>query len=336
MRLILASQSPRRREMLALMGYDYEVVVSDADEHVPPCEPGAFVEKLALRKASVVYAAHPDCCVVGADTVVYLDGNIIGKPEDEADAFRILRTLSGRTHTVYTGVSVLAKAQSILFHDAAEVTFAPLSDVEIRSYIATGEPLDKAGAYGIQGPGSLLVERLEGCYFTIIGMPNPKLYRALRAVGVLPCWMERQEHMQCTVSPLGALGHYKYVVALSEYKGKLLLSRHKARQTWETQGGHIEPGETPLDAMRRELFEESGAAEFELFPVCDYRVERGADASNGVLFAARIQRLAPLPESEISEVRAFGALPGTLTYPDITPHLLAEARRQGYFSFLEG
>ena len=154
MRLILASQSPRRREMLALMGYEYEVILSDADEHVPPCEPGEFVEKLALRKASAVFGSHRDCCVVGADTIVYLDGAIIGKPKDETEAFQTLRLLSGRTHTVYTGVSVLTHSQSILFHDTAEVTFCPLSDAEIRAYIETGEPLDKAGAYGIQGPGT--------------------------------------------------------------------------------------------------------------------------------------------------------------------------------------
>ena len=97
MRLILASQSPRRREMLALMGYAYEVILSEADEHVPPCEPGEFVEKLALRKASAVFDSHQDCCVIGADTIVYLDGSIIGKPKDETEAFQTLRLLSGRT-----------------------------------------------------------------------------------------------------------------------------------------------------------------------------------------------------------------------------------------------
>ena len=466
MRLILASQSPRRREMLALMGYAYEIVVSDADEHVPPCAPAEFVERLALRKAEAVFASYGDCCVVGADTIVYLDGSIIGKPADASDAFRILRTLSGRTHTVYTGVAVLSGTRRIVFHDAAEVTFAPLSDEEIHAYIATGEPLDKAGAYGIQGPGSLLVERLEGCYFTIIGMPNPKLYRALRSVGILPEWMENYVKMAllprdkfdvsnlsalielsdeafnplanaaltwiqdmnwpvapimlsvlrkheailadpisevfsgndfiwqvnimnelfpllslktqkalysiiaqiaeripaqdedeaelihlaraalknkfgqkvgpcCTVSPLGSLENYKYVVVLSEYKGRLLLSRHRERATWETQGGHIEPGETPLQAARRELFEESGAKKFDLIPICDYCVKRNEGAASGVVFAARIVRLAQLPESEIAEVCTFDALPDALTYPDITPYLFSEARRQGLFSFME-
>lgn len=229
MRLILASQSPRRREMLSLMGYDYEIIVSDADEHVPPCAPGEFVEKLALRKADAVFASHRDCCVIGADTVVYLDGQIIGKPEDKADAFRILRMLSGRTHTVYTGVAVLTDTQRIVFHDAAEVTFSPLSDEEICAYISTGEPLDKAGAYGIQGPGSLLVERLEGCYFTVIGMPNPKLYRALRSVGVLPKWMENYVEM-------ALLPRDKFDVsnlsALMELSDEAFIPLAKAALTW--------------------------------------------------------------------------------------------------------
>ena len=192
MRLILASQSPRRREMLALMDYEYEVIVSDANEDVPPCTPAEFVEKLAERKAEAVFSSHEDCCVIGADTIVYLDGSIIGKPKDRDDAFRILSLLSGRTHTVYTGVAILANGKRHLFHDETEVTFAPLSPEEIRAYIGTGEPLDKAGAYGIQGPGSLLVERINGSYFNVIGMPNQRLYKALREFGVYPRWMKAE------------------------------------------------------------------------------------------------------------------------------------------------
>ena len=164
MRLILASQSPRRREMLALMDYEYEVIVSDANEDVPPCAPAEFVEKLAERKAEAVFSSHEDCCVIGADTIVYLDGSIIGKPKDRDDAF----------------------------HDETDVTFAALSPEEIRAYIGTGEPLDKAGAYGIQGPGSLLVERVNGSYFNVIGMPNEKLYRALKEFGIYPRWMRTE------------------------------------------------------------------------------------------------------------------------------------------------
>ena len=188
MELILASASPRRREMLELMGYAFTVVPSMADEHIPPCPPKDYVEALALAKACEVAARRPDCCVVGSDTIVYLDGSILGKPADEDDAFRILSLLSGRTHTVYTGVAVLSQGRRTVFHDRTDVTFHPLSPEEIRAYIRTGEPMDKAGAYGIQGPGSALVERVEGCYFTVIGMPNPRLYRALMEHGVLPGW----------------------------------------------------------------------------------------------------------------------------------------------------
>lgn len=188
MELILASASPRRREMLELMGYDFSVIPSRAEENIPLCPPGAYVEALALAKAREVSSAHPDCCVVGSDTIVYLDSAIIGKPRDKEDAFRILSLLSGRTHRVYTGVAILAEGKQTIFHDHTDVTFSPLAPEEIRAYIGTGEPLDKAGAYGIQGPGSALVARVEGCYFTVIGMPNPLLYGALREFGVLPRW----------------------------------------------------------------------------------------------------------------------------------------------------
>lgn len=129
--------------------------------------------------------------------------------------------------------------------------------------------------------------------------------------------------MTCKTYPVGTLKQYKYVVTLSEYRGKILLSRHKERDTWETQGGHIEPGETALDAARRELFEESGAAEFEIEPLCDYGagVEGTDDWANGMVFHAVIQSLGPLPESEMAETRLFDALPENLTYPGITPVL---------------
>ncbi len=186
MDLILASKSPRRRELFELIGLPFTPVVSPADEDIPFTDPGTYVERLALRKAEPVFAQHPQACVVGADTIVWLDDTIIGKPRDAQDADRILHALSGRTHTVYTGLAVLAPGSRQILHDTTRVTFRKLEDWEIRAYIHTGEPLDKAGAYGIQGLGAILVERVEGCYFTVIGLPIPRLYQALLKLGIRP------------------------------------------------------------------------------------------------------------------------------------------------------
>lgn len=125
----------------------------------------------------------------------------------------------------------------------------------------------------------------------------------------------------CNVYPLDTLRSYKYVVVLSRYQGKYLLSRHKKRTTWETQGGHIEPGETPLQAARRELFEESGAVRYQIQPLFDYRAGDPWGESNGVVFMAEIQELGPIPQSEMAEVKAWELLPENLTYPAITPVL---------------
>ena len=142
--------------------------------------------------------------------------------------------------------------------------------------------------------------------------------------------------MHSEVKPLGSYESYKYVVILSQYDGKLLLSRHRARDTWETQGGHIEPGETPLQAAKRELYEESGATEYAIEPLFDYAAgdivgKTPGKWAAGVVFFARIAALSPLPESEMAEVRTFDTLPENVTYPLITPTLWAEARRRGYF-----
>lgn len=133
------------------------------------------------------------------------------------------------------------------------------------------------------------------------------------------------QDMGCKTYPLGELEDYKYVVVLSCYQGKILLSRHRERQTWETQGGHIEPGETPLDAAKRELYEESGALEYAIRPLCDYRAwnEETGRGANGVVFAAEIEMLGPMPESEMAETRQFDTLPEEITYPEITPVLFA-------------
>lgn len=127
--------------------------------------------------------------------------------------------------------------------------------------------------------------------------------------------------MTCNTYGLGTLEHYKFVVIFSEFQGKLLLSRHRARTTWETQGGHIEPGETPLEAAKRELYEESGAADFDITPLCDYRAGDQQSGANGMVFTAVIKALKPLPESEMAEIRQFDTLPENITYPAITPVL---------------
>lgn len=127
--------------------------------------------------------------------------------------------------------------------------------------------------------------------------------------------------MECAVHPLYELKEYKYVVVLSRYHGKLLLSRHRERDTWETQGGHIEPGETPLEAARRELHEESGAVEFAITPLCDYFAGDEVSHANGMVFAAEVKSLGPLPQSEMAQTALFDQLPKNLTYPDITPKL---------------
>ena len=129
--------------------------------------------------------------------------------------------------------------------------------------------------------------------------------------------------MICHTYPLGQKAPYKYVVVLSKYQGKILLSRHKDRTTWETQGGHIEPGETPLEAARRELYEESGAVDFDIRPVFDYWAGDDNGGASGQVFAAEIRVLAPLPNSEMAEVRAFDEIPPNVTYPAITPEIFA-------------
>ena len=133
--------------------------------------------------------------------------------------------------------------------------------------------------------------------------------------------------MRCKTYETGTLKNYKYVVILSEYQGKILLSQHKNRTTWETQGGHIEPGETPMEAARRELFEESGALEFEIEPLCDYWAGTPEDWANGMVFRAVIQKLGPMPQSEMARVQTFEHLPGNLTYPAITPVLFDYLRQ---------
>ena len=184
-RIILASQSPRRRELLALVGIPHEVRPADLDETVWPGEiPEAHAERLARSKAEAIAAREPGAVVIGADTIVVLDGDILGKPNDEADAAATLRRLSGRTHTVHTAVAVARDGHTVSGVESVEVTFRPLTDTQIETYIATGEPMDKAGAYGIQGYGAVIVERVHGDYFAVMGLALGRLVALLERVGV--------------------------------------------------------------------------------------------------------------------------------------------------------
>lgn len=139
---------------------------------------------------------------------------------------------------------------------------------------------------------------------------------------------DKGKQLKSRIFPLNTLTNYKYVVVCSFYGGRLVLSRHKQRATWETQGGHIEPGETPLDAAKRELFEEGGITDAELFPVCDYLGYDLESQANGVVFLARVRSIASLPESEMAEIQMFDELPKELTYPNVTPTLMDEAAKR--------
>jgi len=181
--VILASGSPRRQELLRLIVPEYLCVPAKGGETVPDGTPwDEAPEFLARRKALEVAAERPDDLVIGADTVVALDGELLGKPRDEADAFRMLKALSGRKHLVLTGVASAERGEVRSFTQTTEVEFYLLSDELIRSYIATGEPMDKAGAYGIQGKGCVLVKAIHGDYYNVVGFP---LAETARLIGLL-------------------------------------------------------------------------------------------------------------------------------------------------------
>jgi septum formation protein len=172
--LILASASPRRRELLAQAGFTFEVRAAHLNEDPRPEEdPIAYVTRLAREKAQAVFDAawNAEAVVLGADTTVTLDNHMLGKPEDAADAARMLRLLSGRTHRVITGVAVVTARRVEVAAEVTGVRFRTLSDEEIAAYVATGEPMDKAGAYGIQGRAARWIPRVEGCYFNVVGLP---------------------------------------------------------------------------------------------------------------------------------------------------------------------
>lgn len=185
-KIILASGSPRRKELLGLFGLPFECVSAVGEEKTDgfsSCE--ALTESLARQKALEVAAfQEPGTVVIGADTLVELDGVKLGKPEDAEDAFRMLRALSGRAHRVCTGLCCVKDDTVLSGVEITEVFFRKLSDEEIRAYIATGEPMDKAGAYGIQGRASLFTEGIRGDYYTVMGLPVCRLGRMLAELGV--------------------------------------------------------------------------------------------------------------------------------------------------------
>lgn len=216
MKIVLASASPRRRELLSSLGVDYTVLASGVEEKVTETEPYKVVEQLSAQKAgdvlqkllttagenpdvpirdngenpdAPIWDGGEDLLVIGADTIVALDGQILGKPADEGDAAKMLRLLSGRGHQVYTGVTLYHHSQGKTlqrtFYECTQVHFSPMTEEEINWYISTGEPMDKAGAYGIQGLGSRFVRAIEGDYSNVVGLPVSRLYQELKALEVL-------------------------------------------------------------------------------------------------------------------------------------------------------
>ena len=186
MEIILSSGSPRRRELLGLCCPDFRVEVSGADERVDEVlSPEELVARLAEKKAAEVAAHFPEAVVIGSDTVVELDGEILGKPHDPDEAVSMLRRLSGREHRVHTAVQILSPLGSRSLVSTAEVSFAPMTDREIDWYVSTCEPMDKAGAYGIQGYACRYITGIRGDYYTVMGLPVQQLYCALRDLGIL-------------------------------------------------------------------------------------------------------------------------------------------------------
>lgn len=181
--LILASQSPRRRELLARAGFVFEVRVPGVEELRQDDEtPAAYVERLARDKASAVDCAAGDW-ILAADTTVVIDHHVLEKPVSHADAARMLRLLSGRVHEVLTGICIRHAGRLWSAVESTRVTFSPLSEHEIDAYVASGEPMDKAGAYAIQGLASRFIPAVEGCYLNVVGLPVSRVYRMLREAG---------------------------------------------------------------------------------------------------------------------------------------------------------
>ena len=182
-RVILASGSPRRQELLKFVIPEFDVIPSGAPEEADG-HPSRRVVELALVKANDIAAQHPDALVIGADTLVAIRGQVLGKPQDEQEAIAMVRMLSGRTHKVYTGLALISEGKARTACCVTRVTFAHMSEAEIHAYVATGESLDKAGAYGIQGYAVKYIRGIRGCYYNVMGLPLHTLYRMLNEPGL--------------------------------------------------------------------------------------------------------------------------------------------------------
>ena len=182
MQLILASQSPRRKELLGLFHIPFTVKVADIDEAMDPARsPAQEVARVSRAKAESI-EGHADDVIIAADTIVVLGGQVLGKPKDEADAIAMLTALSGRDHQVMTGVTVLRGDKALTHTEITDIHFRPLSQKEIEAYVATGEPMDKAGSYGIQGGAALFAEKMHGDYYNVMGLPVCRLWQMLQQI----------------------------------------------------------------------------------------------------------------------------------------------------------
>ena len=191
MKYILASASPRRREILSNLGLDFTILVADADETCDITDPGERVEFISLKKclaardkliAEGMDPADTETVIIASDTLVTLDGEFLGKPRDEEDAVRMIDMLEGRTHTVASGIAVWHKGRTVTAHELTGVSFAPMNPAEVRTYVATGESFGKAGGYAIQGHAARYITGIHGDYFNVVGLPVRRLYETLRMV----------------------------------------------------------------------------------------------------------------------------------------------------------
>uniref|UniRef100_UPI004056C223 Maf family protein n=1 Tax=Agathobacter sp. TaxID=2021311 RepID=UPI004056C223 len=201
-RIILASASPRRKELLEQIGIEFEICPAKGEEAITKTLPQEVVVELSKQKAEEIASmvvsfaeirkditTPTDILVIGADTVVAYEGNILGKPKDEEDAKRMLRSLAGNTHSVFTGVTLVlidkeGRTGELVFFERTDVTMHPMSEKEIERYVGTGEPMDKAGAYGIQGKCAIYIDKIEGDYNNVVGLPISRLYQELKKIGI--------------------------------------------------------------------------------------------------------------------------------------------------------